>query len=63
MGSTLLTNSILMGKLIYMSITLGMMSREDIISLISQGEIKRLEDNTEYLVISNDSQSSENEQQ
>jgi hypothetical protein len=51
-----------MGKLIYMAITLGMMSREDIISLISQGEIKRLEDNTEYLVINNDSQSSENEE-
>ncbi len=51
-----------MDKIIYMASTLGMMSREEIVSLISQGEIKKLEDNTEYLVISNDSQSSENKE-
>lgn len=48
-------------KLIYMACTLNIMTREKVMSLIPQGEIKLLEDNTEYLVIINDSQSSENE--
>jgi hypothetical protein len=48
-----------MEKLIYMANTLNMMPTEKIVSIISDGEIKKLEDGTEYLVISNDSQSSE----
>jgi hypothetical protein len=52
-----------MEKVIYMACTLDMMPKEKIMSLIPQGDIKSLEDGTEYLVISNDSQSSENEQQ
>jgi hypothetical protein len=50
-----------MEKLIYMASTLNMMPREEIVLLIPQGEIKKLENDTEYLVISNDSKSSENE--
>lgn len=50
-----------MDKVIYMASTLNMMPKDMIMSLIPQGEIKSLEDNTEYLVIINDSQSSENE--
>jgi hypothetical protein len=44
-----------------MASTLNMMPREEIVSLIPQGEMKKLENDTEYLVISNDSKSSENE--
>lgn len=50
-----------MDKVIYMACTLNIMPRESVVSLIPQGEIKKLEDDTEYLVIVNDSQSSENE--
>lgn len=49
-----------MDKVIYMVSTLDMMPREQVVSLIPQGEIKALENGTEYLVIIN-SQSSENE--
>lgn len=50
-----------MEKLIYMACTLNIMPTENVISLIPKGEIKKLENDTEYLVIINDSQSSENE--
>lgn len=49
-----------MDKVIYMACTLNIMPRESVVSLIPQGEIRKLEDDTEYLVIIN-SQSSENE--
>lgn len=49
-----------MEKVIYMASTLDMMPREQVVSLIPEGEIKELENGTEYLVIIN-SQSSENE--
>lgn len=46
-----------MDKIIYMACTLSMIPREVLMELIPQGEIKSLENGTEYLVIVN-SQSS-----